>query len=422
MIRKFSVINYKSLKDVDVTLPNLVVVFGPNAAGKSNLFDALNLFSRLVTKKNLKEAFEGHRGVPLEAVHYSTGGIVSLSSEEYHIISFSADVELSKVVIREVETRVRELRRGIDDTEPASAEKGIITHRYLRYGVDIQVSSRTGQVRVVNERLAALKRGGDEKSRTPFIEKSSGKISLRMEGQAHPTFHDIGLDYTIASTPLYAPHYPHITALREELSRCHFYYFEPRELMRQGNAIADVTSIGPRGEDLAAFYYTLSERNKPQFNAIKLAAAQVLPRLKDIQIERTDKAELFLRVCEDDAFYSNRLISEGTLRVLGLLAALSPVTGSTTIGYEEPENGVHPRRLRHIAELLKNAATDERQILINTHSPVLPTYFNNTELLVCRRAGPGTEFIPFSSIGELFRRNEIEQHLEEEILRGDFGG
>lgn len=422
MIRKFSVKNYKSLKNVDVILPNLVVVFGPNAAGKSNLFDALNLFSRLVTRKNLKEAFEGHRGVPLEAVHYSTGGIASLSSQEYHVISFSADVELSDAVIREVETRVKELRRGIDDPESAASEKAIITHKHLRYEVELQVASRSGQVRVVNERLAALKQNGDEKSRTPFIEKSGGKISLRMEGQAHPTFHDVGLDYTVVSTPLYAPHYPHITALREELARCHFYYFEPRELMRQGNAIADVTNIGPRGEDMAAFYYTLYERNKPQFDAIKLAAAQVLPRLTDIQIERTDKAELFLHVYEDDASYSNRLISEGTLRVLGLLAALSPVSGSTTLGYEEPENGVHPRRLRHIAELLKNAASAERQILINTHSPVLPSYFSDAELLVCRRAGPGTEFIPFSSIGELYRRTEIDRHLEEDILRGDFGG
>jgi len=422
MIRRFRVTNYKSLKNVDVTLPNLVVVFGPNAAGKSNLFDALNLFSRLATTKNLKEAFEGHRGVPLEAVHYSTGDIANLSSQEYHVITLSADVELSDAVIREVETRVRDLRRGIDDSESATGKKAIITHKYLRYDIELQVASRSGQVRVINERLAALKRNGGEKTRNPFIEKSGGKISLRMEGQAHPTFHDIGLDYTVVSTSLYAPHFPHITALREELSRCHFYYFEPRELMRQGNAIADVTSIGSRGEDMAAFYYTLSLNNKPQFKALKLAAAQVLPRLKDIEIQRTDKAELFLRVCEAGAFYSNRLISEGTLRVLGLLAALSPVTGATTIGYEEPENGVHPRRLSHIAELLKNAATDERQILINTHSPVLPTYFTNKDLLVCRRADAGTEFIPFDSSGELFRSGEIDQHLEEEILRGDFGG
>ena len=422
MIKRFRVINYKSLKDVEVNLPNLAVVFGPNAAGKSNLFDALNLFSKLVTKKNLKEAFEEHRGAPLEAVHYEHGSVSGLQEREYHDISFSGDVRLSDSVVSEVETRVRELRRGIDSTESSGQLKSIITHRLLRYDIDLQISSRSGEVRVMNERLTALRQDGSEKSRTPFIEKVNAKISLRMEGQAHPTFHDIGLDYTVVSTSLYSPHYPHITALREELSRCHFYFLEPRELMRQGNAIAKVTNIGPRGEDLAAFYFTLSELKPEQFKAVKLAAMQILPRLKDLTIERTDKAELFLRLCEDDAFYSNRLISEGTLRVLGLLAVLSPVAGSTTIGYEEPENGVHPRRLRNIADLLKNAAGNDRQILINTHSPVLPTYFRDKDLLICQRSETGTEFVPFSTFGPIFRNTDIERYLEEEIVRGDFGG
>lgn len=422
MIRRFKVINYKSLKNIDVKLPNLVVIFGPNAAGKSNLFDALNLFSRIVTKKNLKEAFAEHRGVPLEAVHYAIGGISGLQAQEYHDVSFIGDIELSDAVVSEVESRIRELRRGIDGVDSSAQEKSIITHRLLRYEIDLQVSSRSGQVRIINERLSALRRDGAEKARSPFIERVNGKISLRMEGQAHPTNHDIGLDYAVVSTSLYAPHYPHITALREELSRCHFYFLEPRELMRQGNAIAKVTNIGPRGEDLAAFYFTLKEIHPQQFKAVKLAAMQILPRLRDLEIDRTDKAELFLRLCEDDAFYSNRLISEGTLRVLGLLAVLSPVTGSTTIGYEEPENGVHPRRLRNIAELLKNAAGNDRQILINTHSPVLPTYFSDKDLLVCQRTEAGTEFVPFSTIGSLYRIGDIEQHLEEEIVRGDFGG
>ncbi len=422
MISRFKVKNYKSLRDIEVNLSNLAVVFGPNAAGKSNLFDALNLFSRLATRKNLKEAFEEHRGAPLEAVHYNHGSVSNLIEHEYHDISFSGDIKLSDSVVREVESRVRELRRGIDNTDSSSQEKSIITHRLLRYEIDLQISSRSGEVRVMNERLTALRHDGSEKSRNPFIEKGNAKISLRMEGQAHPTFHDIGLDYTVVSTSLYAPHYPHITAFREELSRCHFYFLEPRELMRQGNAIAKVTNIGPRGEDLAAFYFTLSELNPNQFKAVKLAAMQILPRLKDLEIERTDKAELFLRLCEDDAFYSNRLISEGTLRVLGLLAVLSPVTGSTTIGYEEPENGVHPRRLRNIADLLKNAAGNDRQILINTHSPVLPSYFSDKDLLICQRSDSGTEFVPFFSIGPMFRNIDIERHLEEEIIRGDFGG
>jgi len=192
--------------------------------------------------------------------------------------------------------------------------------------------------------------------------------------------------------------------------------------MREANAIADVTVLGPRGGELAAFYHTLSLRNQKQFEALKLAARNVLTRLTDLDVEQTEKAELFLRVWENGASYSNRLISEGTLRVLGLLAALSPTSGSTTVGYEEPENGVHPRRLETIAELLKNAADGSRQVLVNTHSPILPTYFDDKDLLVCRRDGDSTQFIPFTTTGALFRARDVRLHLEERILRGDYGG
>src|SRR2546425_115640 len=375
MIRRVKIENYKSLKAAEVPLKELTVILGPNAAGKSNLFDALNLLSRLVTCKNIKEAFEGHRGLPLESVHYDKGSFADLLKQESHRLGFEVDVDLSDAVVQETEQRIRDLRKRIDEPNGSPTEKNRVTERLLRYRVELEIESQSGVMRVMNERLAALRqRGEGEKARNPFVEKNGTKLSLRMEGQGHPTSHEIGLDYTIASTPLYAPHYPHLTAFREEMSRCRFYYFEPRALMREANAIADVTALGPRGEELAAFYHTLSLRSPKQFGAIKLAAKQLLPRLKDLDVERTEKAQLFLRVWEDDASYSNRLISEGTLRVLGLLAVVSPTSGSTTIGYEEPENGVHPRRLRNIAELLMNAADGSRQILINTHSPILPTY------------------------------------------------
>lgn len=424
MIRRVSVKNYKSLKNIDLQLGRLAVIMGPNAAGKSNLFDAIHLLSRLVTKRNISEAFEDHRGNLIEAVHYDQGSISDLltSQDGQHAISFSIDVEIGKDVATYVEAQVRTLRRGMESDKTSVDKKAIITNPFLRYDLTLEILAQSGQVRIKDERLTALRKDGKgPKTRNPFIEKTKNKITLRMEGQAHPSLHDLGLDYTIVSTPLYAPHYPHITAFKEEMSRCHFYYFEPSVLMRSANPIARVQTLGPRGEDLAGFYHTLQVDNPKQFKAIELAARSLLPNLDKLEVQRTEKGELYLQIREKYAAYSNRLLSEGTLRVLGLLAVLSPTAQSTTIGYEEPENGVHPRRLETIADLIKNSVDDKRQVIINTHSPILPLFFGDKDLIICRREGGSTKFLPFP-YGPLYRKNEIDLALTEQILRGEFGG
>jgi len=46
MIKRLKVKGYKSLRDMEVRFEPLNIIFGPNAAGKSNLVDALNLSRR----------------------------------------------------------------------------------------------------------------------------------------------------------------------------------------------------------------------------------------------------------------------------------------------------------------------------------------------------------------------------------------
>jgi AAA15 family ATPase/GTPase len=95
MIKRLKVKGYKSLRDMEVRFEPLNIIIGPNAAGKSNLLDALNLISKLVTSKNLKESFEHHRGLPLESFYYGQKGYEKLLQEETASAEFEVDVELS---------------------------------------------------------------------------------------------------------------------------------------------------------------------------------------------------------------------------------------------------------------------------------------------------------------------------------------
>jgi predicted ATPase len=122
-----------------------------------------------------------------------------------------------------------------------------------------------------------------------------------------------------------------------------------------------------------------------------------------------------------------RVVSEGTLRVLGLLALGGASEAPALIGFEEPENGIHPRRLRMIADLLKSrVATGDTQLIVTTHSPTLPDILPDDSLFVCQKIDARTEITPFKTWGPLGRRKDIDQALEEHltpsqrIMRGDF--
>src|ERR1700679_1660190 len=82
--------------------------------------------------------------------------------------------------------------------------------------------------------------------------------------------------------------------------------------------------------------------------------------------------EVELRLREGNTLIPARVVSEGTLRILGLLALAGASEPPALIGLEEPENGVHPRRLQLIAELLQTRAElGETQMIVTTRSPLL---------------------------------------------------
>jgi predicted ATPase len=432
MLRRIRIQRYKSLANVEVTLQPLSVLFGPNAAGKSNFLDALQLLSRIVASRTLKEAFEPpYRGKPLESFTFGPSGLDSLLGRESASFSIEVDVELSPSVIAAVNRQIREMRSGKssdstsrDDVKP----QAFVRETCLRYRIEVEILPKSGILRVADEHLTALTAKGETtKSRRPFLEKVKDRLHLRMEGQAHPTYYEQYLDHSVLSLPLYPPHYPHLVALRHELTRYFFYYFEPRERMRAPNPVKEVRHIGVMGEELASFLNTLKALDPRQFKAVEKSLRMIIPSVTNIDVDVNSLGEVDLWLMEGPMRVPARVVSEGTLRVLGLLALGGASEAPALIGFEEPENGIHPRRLRMVADLLKSrVATGDTQLIVTTHSPTLPDILPDDSLYVCQKVDAHTEITPFKTWGPLGRRKDIDQALDEHltpsqrIMRGDF--
>ena len=434
MLKRIHIRGYKSLEDVEVCLPQLVVLFGPNAAGKSNLLDALQLLSKLGTSRTLKEAFDPpYRGKPLESFTIGPKGIKGLLEQERLSFSIEADLSLSDAVVKAVNRQIREMRHPHGEVQSNERSKGParVRERDLRYRIEVEMLPRSGILRVVDEYLTALNsKGQPTGKRRPFLERQDERIHLRLEGQAHPIYYDRYLDHSILSMPHYPPHYPHLAAARRELESWLFFYLEPRERMRAANPVKEVRHIGLMGEELAAFLNTMKATDTRQFRGVEKALHTLMPNIDGIEVEVSDLGEVELRLKEGGVAIPARVLSEGTLRMLGLLSLTGVGEGPALVGFEEPENGVHPRRVQLIAELLKTQETlRQTQYIITTHSPILPDLLEDSSLFAVRRLNSQTRIDPFSTWGPLKRRDDISQVLSDEvdglpvsarILRGDF--
>jgi predicted ATPase len=435
MLNRIRIKGYKSLRDVEVRLRPLSVLFGPNAAGKSNFLDALQLLSKIVSSRTLKEAFDPpYRGMPLESFSFGADGIKGLVAQDSLSFTLEVDFTLSEAVVTTVNRQVRELKRSSDpkgEQPDKESQPAPVRERDLRYRIEIEMLPRSGILRVADEYLAALNSKGEPTGkREPFLSRKDNRLHLRLERQAHPNYLDRFLDHSVLSLPHYAPHYPHMVAARVELSSWLFFYFEPRERMRAANPVKEVRHIGLMGEELPAYLNTLRALEPRQFNAVEKALKTILPQIDGINVSVNDLGEVELRLRERGILVPARVLSEGTLRILGMLALTGAKEPPALVGFEEPENGIHPRRIQLIAELLKSrAVSGATQYIATTHSPLLPDLIPDQSLYVARRGDSGTIIEPVDVWGPLARRQGIDQALGEDgeplsvserLLRGDF--
>ncbi|MEV4091916.1 AAA family ATPase [Streptosporangium saharense] len=105
--------------------------------------------------------------------------------------------------------------------------------------------------------------------------------------------------------------------------------------------------------------------------------AGIVPEVVTL-VPRTEREDCsFEVVVEGQGSVPAPLLSDGTLRILGLLAALHDPEHPGTLLVEEIEIGVHPTRLGELLRRIRQRITQPggvepfRQVILTTHSPVV---------------------------------------------------
>ncbi|HEX6898266.1 MAG TPA: AAA family ATPase [Thermoanaerobaculia bacterium] len=130
--------------------------------------------------------------------------------------------------------------------------------------------------------------------------------------------------------------------------------------------------LQPSGRNAAAVLKALQELAPESHSKIERLLSQVVDGIQKVTAREVNQ-HLFVDFQKDIGLdrTSHQFaadMSDGTLRILGLLLAVYQLKRPTVLAFEEPEATIHPGAAELVTQVLMDAAQD-RQVLITTHSP-----------------------------------------------------
>lgn len=333
-------------------LAPLTVLVGPNASGKSNVFDALRFMQGLALGYSVddvlrgrseggRETWPGIRGGPQEAARRNQRFRITTSWLEGWSHELAVDTSGLATVAMEFFCD----RNGDVFNTHASSLRGKVG-RNAAGGLNV-----------------AVRKGAGQGNRPSVLVRDLTSVISQLEPD--PRF----APEVVATVQAY------VRAVRSLF----FLDIQPR-LMRAPSPLG--RSLGLSGEHIAAAVHALppSKRQDVADWLSELCA----PRVKGLVPEFIEKVqEVFLFIEEEDGTrVSARSMSDGTLRFLGTLVALMTTPEGSTVLLEEPDVGLHPARVHLLAQFLEQITAERNiQVLATSHSPTLLAHLSEAAFL-----------------------------------------
>jgi predicted ATPase len=386
MITRIEIDGFKTFRNFVMEFSPFTVVAGANASGKSNLFDALRLLSRLATH-DLRNAFNDQRGEPIEQF------TIFSNTEISDKISFGVELLVDKKIKDnwggEAVLKYTRLRyeltirreRSSKGFEELYVEKESLNP--LKHEEDVWIKKHLSK-KLTDTWRPKVKTG---KRGIPYIltEEKNGKLTIRVPLDGKPgvgkELPAIAITQTVLSGTN-SVEFPHVFAAKEEIRNWNFLQLNPEELRKPSPRMAS-DIITQNGANLASCLFRIKTDDETILKDISRQLNNLLPNFVKVDVDEDLAGNQFvIKVFnEDGREFSSRILSEGTLRLLILCVLKYDDKNKGVLSFEEPENGIHPYRLRMMLNLLLDLTTNFndigepvlplRQVIINTHSPVL---------------------------------------------------
>jgi predicted ATPase len=390
-IRRLTLKRFRSIPSESITLDNPTIFVGRNGSGKSNVVSAFSFLAEAMA-------------APLQAVFDKAGGISAVrnrSSGKSYPPNLGVRVDFGRLNGR--------------------AGSGF-------YAFEVRALPNYG-FSVVREQCSV----GDGGARWWFDRVATGFRS-NVNGMKP------SLDPASLSLPLVGGEAKFAAVLRT-LAAMRVYAIEPGKLSQMQEPDSG-TSLKPDGSNVTSVLKEIERQSKDDFQRISEILATIVPNTTRVQVKKHGK-NLSLEFTQEwgdkkRLKFESFSMSDGTLRAIGLLAAVFQRPVPTLIAVEEPEATMHPGALESVLDLLRHASK-RMQVVITTHSPELldAKWITDRHLRIVEWTEGATRIAPVSEptrkalrdhlmgAGELLRSNALdpaplfEDQLEQSSLFED---
>jgi predicted ATPase len=155
-------------------------------------------------------------------------------------------------------------------------------------------------------------------------------------------------------------------------------FFDPVPAkMRDYSQKSDYHQLLENGSNLSSVLFHLWE-NQLDNQQVILDFIQSLPEqaIDGLDFLIGPRDEVMVRLLETFGHTQRKvpsaLLSDGTLRVLAIAAAMLSATEGSLVVIEEIDNGVHPSRAKHLLASIRDIAERRKlRVLLSTHNPAL---------------------------------------------------